>query len=104
MKKEMETTKDATSNLFTETKTDETTEVKRSPAQDFISEEKEVRVSKLTQDVDAATETTNGDNDTSSMAGKEEDHTGLKHKQETLIKCLHICWSSLMTNTRMQCH
>ncbi len=63
MKKEMETTKDATSNLFTETKEDEAAERKRKP----------VPASKLSQDADTATETTNVDNSTSSMVAKEDE-------------------------------
>ena len=63
MKKEMETTKDATSNLFTETKEDEAAERKRKP----------VPASKLSQDADTTTETTNVDNSTSSMVAKEDE-------------------------------
>ncbi len=83
MKREMETTKDAASNLFTETKEEEITEVRRSSTQDSISEEKEVQASHLpqlpqepdavcksTQDADTATETTNVDNITSSIVAK----------------------------------
>ncbi|MEZ3422935.1 MAG: hypothetical protein K1W39_04395 [Lachnospiraceae bacterium] len=70
MKKEMETTKDAVSNLFTETKEKEAAERKRKP----------VPASKLSQDADTATETTNVDNNTFSMVAKEEEITEKKRR------------------------
>ncbi len=80
MKKEMETTKDAASNLFAATKEEVTTETKRSSTQDFISEEKEVQASKLSQDVNVATKTTKDDDSTHSTAIKEEEITEKKRR------------------------
>lgn len=79
-KKEMETTKDAASNLFAATKEEVTTETKRSSTQDFISEEKEVQASKLSQDVNVATKTTKDDDSTHSTAIKEEEITEKKRR------------------------
>lgn len=80
MKKEMETTKDAASNLFAATKEEVTTETKRSSTQDFISEEKEVQTSKLSQDVNVATKTTKDDDSTHSTAIKEDEITEKKRR------------------------
>ena len=76
----METTKDAASNLFAATKEEVTTETKRSSTQDFISEEKEVQASKLSQDVNVATKTTKDDDSTHSTAIKEEEITEKKRR------------------------